>query len=318
VDVVVEAHVRRLAADHVDLCEAGQLVLAHGVLDQLVARVRVRVVLFLRHGERTELALHAADVRLVEVQVLDEEDSLVAAALTARQVGELAEPEQVIGLHQRDAVVEVQPLAGLDLPSDRRQRVCPLEQRHQCSLFTTAYVKASSSSRCTSPFRHARALRAYASATSRLSSSAPVEATRRSAPSSCAPPARAARTASSRWAARRSGRVGVPSRRSVPAILPVSIVTPEQSRMSSVIWNATPSASPNDPEPPARRHAASKSFPVFSVQRSRYASIVVSGSNRCERCIASPRARHSVAFARTASASALLVAASSANARAKR
>ena len=50
-----------------------------------------------------------------------------------------------------------------------------------------------------------------------------------------------------RCAASSSGRVGVPSRRSVPAILPVSIVAPEQSRTSSAIWNAMPSARPYSP-----------------------------------------------------------------------
>src|SRR5688500_20007861 len=34
-----------------------------------------------------------------------------------------------------------------------------------------------------------------------------------------------------------------------------------------------------------------RSLPVFSAQRSRYASTGVSGSWRCRRCIASPRAR---------------------------
>ena len=85
-----------------------------------------------------------------------------------------------------------------------------------------------------------------------------------------------------------------------------------------MIWNATPSASPKAPEPPASRHAASNSFPVFSVQRSRYASMLVSGSKRCERCIASPRARQSVALASTATACVSPVAAISAKARAKR
>jgi hypothetical protein len=66
----------------------------------------------------------------------------------------------------------------------------------------------------------------------------------------------------------------------VPATLPVSIVSPEQSRMSSAIWNAIPRLSPKRPRlpPEPREHAASKSFPVFSEQRSRYASTVVSGS----------------------------------------
>ena len=59
-------------------------------------------------------------------------------------------------------------------------------------------------------------------------------------------PARARTTSSSR-AASRSGSVGIPSRRSVPAIFPVSTVWPAQSRQSSVIWNAMPSARPNAP-----------------------------------------------------------------------
>ena len=42
----------------------------------------------------------------------------------------------------------------------------------------------------------------------------------------------------------------MPSRRSVPAIFPVSIVEPAQSRTSSAIWKATPSATPYSPEPP--------------------------------------------------------------------
>jgi len=67
----------------------------------------------------------------------------------------------------------------------------------------------------------------------------------------------------------RRGRVGVPSRRSVPGTLPVSAASPVQSRMSSAIWKAMPRASPNSPEPPASLQAASKSFPVFRAQRYR-------------------------------------------------
>jgi hypothetical protein len=54
---------------------------------------------------------------------------------------------------------------------------------------------------------------------------APVAATRTRAPS-IGPPASARRTTSSSRAARISGSVGVPSRRSTPATLPVSIVSP--------------------------------------------------------------------------------------------
>ena len=75
--------------------------------------------------------------------------------------------------------------------------------------------------------------------------------------------------ASSR-AARISGSVGVPSRRSTPGAFPVVSNSPVQSRMSSAIWKATPRARPKAPSsglPPPSTQAASKSFPVFSEQR---------------------------------------------------
>src|SRR6266581_4828057 len=70
---------RALAADHVDLGEPGELVLANRVLDHLLRRVRIGVGLFVRDRKGAELALHAADVGLVQVQVLDEVDAVVAA-----------------------------------------------------------------------------------------------------------------------------------------------------------------------------------------------------------------------------------------------
>src|SRR5205085_8927093 len=206
---------------------------------------------------------------LVQVEVLDEEDAGVAAAQPPREVGELAEPEQVVRLEERDAVLEVEPLARLDLLADRLECLDAVEDGHQLSRFTTTCVSASSSSRRGAPFRQARARSAYSSASSRERSSASVAATRTSAPSS-GPPARACRTTASSRAARSSGSVGVPSRRSVPATLPVSIVSPEQSSTSSTIWNAIPRWRPKAPRrAPPSRQAASKSFPVFSAQRSR-------------------------------------------------
>src|SRR5438270_282862 len=38
--------------------------------------------------------------------------------------------EQVVALHERDAVVEVEPLAGEDLLLDRCERVEPVQNRH--------------------------------------------------------------------------------------------------------------------------------------------------------------------------------------------
>jgi hypothetical protein len=75
-----EVDVRALAVDHVDLRERARLALTENVLDELVGRQRVRVRLLLRRRERAELALHAADVRLVHVEVLHEEDLVRAAA----------------------------------------------------------------------------------------------------------------------------------------------------------------------------------------------------------------------------------------------
>ena len=130
VDVELEVDVRVLAVDHVDLREACELPLADRVLDELLRGDRVGVLLLLRRGERAELALHAADVRLVQVEVLDEVDLVRTAAEASRPVGQVAEPEQVVGLEQREAVLEVQALAGLDLLPDRLERGCAVKDGH--------------------------------------------------------------------------------------------------------------------------------------------------------------------------------------------
>jgi hypothetical protein len=122
-DVVVEVHVRALAADHVDLGELRELALMQRVLDHLLGRVRVRALLLLRDRERAELALHAAHVRLAHVEVLDEVDLVRSAPDATREIGERPELEQVVRLEDRDPVVEVEPLSGLDLLPDRLQRL---------------------------------------------------------------------------------------------------------------------------------------------------------------------------------------------------
>ena len=152
VAVEAEVDVRVLAVDHVDLGEPGDLALGQHVLDELLGRERVRVLLLPRRRECAELALHAADVRLVDVEVLDEEDLVGAAAHAPREIGERAELEEVVGLEDRDAVVEVEALPGLDLLPDRLQRL-QLENGDQLLLSTTARVSASSSSRRGAPSR---------------------------------------------------------------------------------------------------------------------------------------------------------------------
>src|SRR5262249_19164971 len=120
--------------DSVDLGEAEQLVLRDRVLDELVGGQRECVLLLARLRKGAELALHPADVRLVQVDVLDEEDLVAAATLPAREVGELTEREQVVRLHQRDAVVEVESLPGAHLLPDGRERVEGVQNGHEAYL----------------------------------------------------------------------------------------------------------------------------------------------------------------------------------------
>ncbi len=158
VDVEVEPDVRVLAVDHVDLGEAGCGALLDRVADELLRRDRVGVLLLARRRERAELALHPADVRLVQVEVLDEVDLVVPAAHAAREVGELAQREQVVGLEDREPVLEVEALPRLDLLPQRAERGCLFEKCHGQRLrSTTASASASSSSRRTVPFRLSRA-----------------------------------------------------------------------------------------------------------------------------------------------------------------
>ena len=65
-------------------------------------------------------------------------------------VGELAEREQVVRLHEGDAVLEVEALAGVDLLPDRGERLKRVEDCQRSaylSRLTTACVSDSSSSR---------------------------------------------------------------------------------------------------------------------------------------------------------------------------
>ena len=158
------------------------------------------------------------------------------------------------------------------------------------SRSTTACVRASSSSRCSSPSRHARALASVVECEPPGSGRArrsrqPARARRRAGR-----PRAPARTTSSCCAASSSGIVGVPSRRSVPAIFPVSIVC--AGAVEDVVGDLEGDAEreavgAERGRRPSRRHAASNSFPVLSAQRSRYASTVVSG--RASASAASPR-----------------------------
>jgi hypothetical protein len=152
VAVEVEVDVRALAVDHVQLAEAGDLALSEDVRDELLGRERVRVLLLARRCEGAELALHATDVRLAHVEVLDEVDLVRSTPNPTREIGEGAELEQVVRLEDGDAVVEVEALSGLDLLPDRLQRL-ELQNGDQLLLSTTARVSASSSSRRGAPSR---------------------------------------------------------------------------------------------------------------------------------------------------------------------
>ena len=113
--------------------------------------------LLARFANAQNLHFTRQSVRLVHVDALDEVDLVAAAGGRPRKVGELAGRGQVVGLHQRDAVLEVEPRAGLDLLPDRCGRLQHVEDCHvrYLSRLTTACVKDSSSSRCNWPFRQA-------------------------------------------------------------------------------------------------------------------------------------------------------------------
>jgi hypothetical protein len=137
-DVVREIEVRVFAADHVDLGEAGALALLDRLADELLDRPEIGVVLLRGPRERAELALHPADVRVVQVDVLDEVDVVAAAATPPRRVGELAELEDVVRLHEGEAVLEVEPRVRLDLLPDRVERGLRRDGGHQLLRSTTA------------------------------------------------------------------------------------------------------------------------------------------------------------------------------------
>jgi hypothetical protein len=80
------------------------------------------VLLLPRRRECAELALHAADVGLIQIEVLDEVDLVRTAALPPSPVGQVAEREQVVALEEREPVLEIEALAGVDLLSDRVER----------------------------------------------------------------------------------------------------------------------------------------------------------------------------------------------------
>jgi hypothetical protein len=68
----------------------------------------------------------------------------------------------------------------------------------------------------------------------------------------------------SRSSAISTGNVSLPSRRSASASLPVTAGSPAKSRQSSIVWNATPSATPNRSSAPA---TASSSPPANAPAR---------------------------------------------------
>ncbi len=123
VRVELEIDVRVLTVDAMDLGEVRELALCDRVFDELVGSDRVRVLLLLRLRECAELAFDPADIRLVQVEVLDEVDLVGASAHAARQVRELSEREQVVGLHEGETVLEIEAFTRFDLLADRCERV---------------------------------------------------------------------------------------------------------------------------------------------------------------------------------------------------
>ena len=128
--------------------------LTEDVVDELFGGDRVRLRLLARRGEGAELALHAADVRLVHVEVLDEVDLVRPSAPAAREVRQLAERQHVVGLENREPVLEVEAVPAFDLLPDAVQGA-QLDDGHYFSRSMTMCVSASSSG---SSLRKLRAL----------------------------------------------------------------------------------------------------------------------------------------------------------------
>src|SRR6185437_9313150 len=106
-------------------------------------------VLLVRAREGAELALHAADVGVVEVEVVDEVDLVTAASQAPRLIGEVAQRQQVVALQQR-AAVEVESLARQDLLAngvDQRTRENACQVISQWSRVVAACTIASSARR---------------------------------------------------------------------------------------------------------------------------------------------------------------------------
>ena len=139
-----------------------QLDCAHEAFARHEERLRKLSLRPSEYVRRQVRVTHAADVRAADVEVLDESDVVSAAAQPPRQIGELTELQDVVRLEQRDAVVEIEALTGLELRPDRPQHRCPLERCHDvlphAFRSTTAAASASSSSRRGDPSRLARAL----------------------------------------------------------------------------------------------------------------------------------------------------------------
>ena len=286
------------------------------VRDELLGGDRVGLLLLLRRGEGAELAFHAADVRLVQVHVLDEEDVVRAPAQAPCEVGELADREQLVGFEQAESVLEIEPLTRLDLLSDRRQRGCCLERRHRhlstrtqhdrigegLQLLTTAGA-VERLPRPSSVVERRRPVSVRARRWQRRG-----RARRRAIhPRGPLGPTGStwAAAGAARWACRREGRCRAPC--------------PSRScrRCSRGCRRRSGTRSPaagrtrRSARRPARRQAASNSFPVLSAQRWRYAvhrRLRVVALSPLE-SLAPGEARH--ASARMATAARRLVSASS-------
>ena len=303
----------------------GQLALAQRVLDELVRRGRVRALLLLRDRERAELALHAADVRLVQVEVLDEEDLVGAAADAPRacRPARRAARRSSDSISVRPSSKSSRSLASTFSRIAVERRCCARRSpRHQPSRSTTRWVRASREARSGSPSSAARARAAYSSASSRAASSAPVAATQ-------------LERAVDRLARKRPPDAlvlarGEDERQRRRAVAQVDARAPCRSCRSRRCSRGCRRRSGRRRRARARRPRARagrrragrrprRACPVLSEQRARYSSTVVSGPERLpalERLAARERERRARRGRPRPSASP--VAASSANARAKR
>ena len=143
VEIPLDAELRMVPAlqQNLHAADGGEFV---ELLIQLLAREHIVVVVFLRAVERAELAIHVADVRVVDVAVHDVGDDFVAASVVMIGVDELAPGvRQFAEFGQRQAIKFARVFDGDALSGENASGECVVE--NGCGAHASDTIAAQSS-----------------------------------------------------------------------------------------------------------------------------------------------------------------------------